>query len=90
MSFAGSVVQLPCDRVASGLGEIIHAAAFPQILPDQSVGIFVSSPLPRVVGVGEVELHACLFLQIAVGVKLAAIVGGDRREAFGVLRHQHP
>jgi hypothetical protein len=88
MSFAGSVVQLPRDRVASGLGEIIHAAAFPQILPDQSVGIFVSSPLPRVVGVGEVELHAGLFLQIAVGVKLAAIVGGDRQESLRVLLHQ--
>jgi hypothetical protein len=45
MSFAGSVVQLPRDRVASDLGEIIHGAAFRQILPDQSVGIFDDSAL---------------------------------------------
>lgn len=90
MSFFGAGRSASLRSRCIGPGRDHPWAAFRQIPPDQSVGVFVRSPLPRVVGVGEVELHAGLFLQIPVGVKLAAIVSGDRREAFGVLRHQHP
>jgi hypothetical protein len=77
---AVDAVKLLRDRVAFDLSEIRHTATFRQILPEQSIGILVISPLPRVVAVGDVELDAGLFLQITVSVKLATVVGSDLQE----------
>ena len=46
MSFTGSVVHVRDDGVALGLSSGDPVLTFGEILPDQSVGVLVGTPLP--------------------------------------------
>lgn len=90
MSFPGASVELLRNRIAAGLGQIVHTTAFRQILPDQSVGVFVSPPLPRMIGVCEVEADIAAIFEIAVSMEFATVVRRDRFEAIRVFRDKMP
>lgn len=46
MSFSRSLVELVSDPVAFGLRGIGQAAAFGEVLSDESIGVFVGASLP--------------------------------------------
>src|ERR1051325_4106911 len=51
---AGPMIEMSRDALASTLGEVPQFGTFRQILPQQSVGVFVGAALPGVVWSGEV------------------------------------
>jgi hypothetical protein len=58
------------------LGEMRHAAAFGEILPQEAVGVLIGPALPGVVGRGEVDARGGGTLEVAVLVEFGAV---DRR-----------
>lgn len=55
MALTGAVVEFVGDPVAVVVGDVGHVRALGDVLADQSVGVFIGSALPGVVGLGEVE-----------------------------------
>jgi len=67
--------------IALCLGKRFEAHSLRQILTYESVSVFVSASLPRVIGSGEVEFDAGTILYRFVVVELGAIVKRDGVEA---------
>src|SRR5918994_3511018 len=53
-------VELTGDRVEVVLVVDRQVGALGEVLPQQPVGVLVAAPLPRAVGIAEVDLHAGL------------------------------
>lgn len=83
MSFARSAVKFCSNDIALGLSEIRHACAFGQELPYKPVGILVSSTLPRVIRIGEIEAGFGVLFDLLVLMKLSAIICCNRHKARG-------
>ncbi len=88
MTLPRAVVELECDGVALGLGEVSHRLPFGEVLTDQAVGVLVRAAFPGVVRVGEVDGHAGGALDDAEIVELGAVVGGDGLEQVGMAADQ--
>ena len=59
------------------LGEDVKIASFPRILSNESIGIFIGSSFPGMVGVAEIEFYGQYGLDIFVIVKFGTVVDGD-------------
>ena len=79
-------IQFTSDFVAFCLSDFAHAHSFGEILPKQSVEVFVGAPLPRMIRGSEVALDGMNLLDDLVIMKLGAVVKRDRLEALAVLR----
>lgn len=88
-SLSGSHIQFTGDFVAFCLSDFAHAHSFGEILPKQSVEVFVGTPLPRVIRGCEVALDRMNLLDDLVIMKLGTVVERDRLEAPSVLRDGH-
>src|SRR6266540_1543900 len=77
-------VQFRSDPIAIVLGEVGHALAFGQILPDQAVGVFVGAAFPRMVRCGEVETRRRRSLEPGVVVEFGAVIDGDGLHGMGL------
>ena len=73
-SFSRSVVELVGDGVALLLGQGTQVHPFGQVLANQSLGVLVRAPLPRMVRRGEVELRSARLLDPPVTVELAPVI----------------
>lgn len=78
---SGSGVESIGNQAAVELRDCVHAGAFGQVLTDQSVRVFVGSPLPRVMRVGEIEARAALSFDVLIVVKFRSVVSGDGMDA---------
>ena len=58
-----------------------HAGSLGQVLTDETVGVFVRSSFPAVVGRCEIESDPGRLLEARVVMELGATVGGDGAEA---------
>ena len=67
-AFSGTSVEQVLDTFDLRLGEFGKVAPFCEILPDQSIGVFVESPFPRMVGMGEIPFGFQLFGDLLVSV----------------------
>jgi len=85
MPFAWPGVQLVGDPVALFLSQTFHAGAPGQVLSEQAIEVFVASPLPRMIGRGEVALDREDALQDLITVKLGAVVEGQGTDLFPML-----
>ena len=56
-----------------------HTGVLGQVLPDQSVGVFVGPPLPRAVGLAEVHRHAHLCGELLMAGHLRSAVIRQRQ-----------
>ena len=54
-NFSGPVVEQALDFVNLGRVEVQEGAGFGQVLPDQSVCVFIQAALPGVIGGGEIH-----------------------------------
>lgn len=70
------------------LVESFHTLSFRQVLPDQSVGVFVGPSFPRVMRSGKVELRAGGLLNGSIAVEFGSIIRSDRFKPAGVSHHQ--
>lgn len=70
------------DSITLGLSQIIQAHPFWEILPDQSISVFIASPLPRMMWGSKVELEAMSLLHLFVSMELTAVVSSDGSEPF--------
>ena len=85
-ALSGPMVQLLGYRIgvadASGVDQV---GAFGQVLAKQAVGVFVGSPLPGVVGMGEEDGQVQFLLQFDGTGEFAAIV---QRQAAAFVSRQ--
>lgn len=88
VAFSGPTVQLQRNCIALGLGQAFHTVAFGKVLPDQTIGVLVGATFPGVVRRSEVDRDVGSVFDVAIGMKLRAIVRGDRPEPTGVSPHQ--
>ena len=75
---SGAAIQFRRDPIAVVLGEVGHALSLGQILPDQTIRVFVGAALPRMMQRREIEASAGGPLELGVLVELRAIVDRDR------------
>ena len=66
--------------VAIGLPFAGEALALLEVLPEQSIEVLVTAPLPRMVRIGKEATNAGGLLDLAVAVELGAVVPGNRLE----------
>ncbi len=57
-----------------------HARPFRQILADETIGIFITAPLPRMIRTGEVKERLRPRFDLLVVVELRAVVSSDGLE----------
>ena len=69
-----------CDSITLGLRQLIQAHPFWEILPDQSIGVFIAAPLPRMMWRCKVKLEAMGLLHLFVSMELTAVVSSDGAE----------
>src|SRR5207245_7166293 len=74
---SGSVVEFEGDSVEICLAVSGEVGGFGEILAQQAVGVFVRSPLPRRMGVAEVDLHAGVDAELDMARELLAAVPGE-------------
>jgi hypothetical protein len=75
--FAGSVVEALGDDVEVGLAVGAKVSPLGEILPDQPVGVFVAAPLPRAVGISEVDLDARILGEVFVAGHFGSPIVGE-------------
>jgi len=80
VAFAWTVVQGESNLGAARLSEAPHGGALWDVLANQAVRILVSAAFPRAVRCGEVESGVGELLDLAITVKLGAVVDGDGLE----------
>jgi hypothetical protein len=85
-SLSGSHIQFSGNFVAIGLGYFAHARPLLEILPKQSIEVFVGASLPRVIRVGKVALDGVNLLKNLAVMELRSVVKGDRLEPLAMLR----
>jgi hypothetical protein len=76
-NFSGPVVEQALDFVNLGRVEVQEGAGFGQVLPDQSVCVFVQAALPGVIGGGEIHRGFQAGGDFLMTGELLAIVGGE-------------
>ncbi len=76
------------NAIAVVLGEVGHALAFREILPEQAVGVFVSAALPGMVRGGEVEAGTGRAFEGCVAMELGAVVDGDGTDGAALMPDQ--
>ena len=91
----GLVLSRQGDVVALGLGQGAQVGALGPVLAQQSVGVLIGAPLPRRLGVAEVDRQVGLSLELGVLGHLVAAVPGDRpaqreRQRGNHLGQAHP
>ena len=80
-------VDLSSDSVELGLGVDREVGALREVLAQEAVGVLVAAPLPRAVGVAEVDLDAGVDGEACVlGHLLAAIPGEGTPQLRGKLQ----
>jgi len=79
-----SVIELESDFGAAGLCQASHGRAFWDVLANKTVRVLVRATLPRVVGSGEVKGRVGESLDLAITVKLGAVVDRDGLEQMPV------
>ena len=84
-SFARAVVQSIHDHVNLLLSHRRQVTLFRQVLPDQAISVFVTSPLATRIGPAEVRQAAHLPVDLFVSGKLAAVV---RRHGLDPVSHR--
>ena len=77
-------VELPGDGIEIGLGESRQVGALGEILPQQSVGVLVDTPLPRAVRIGEVDIDPGHFRDPFVLSHLASLIVSQGTSALSV------
>jgi hypothetical protein len=77
MDLARSVAQFPSNSIEVILGEPGHVSAFGQVLPQESIGVFVAAALPGAVRVGEENRDTGHFRQALMLTHLLALVIGQ-------------
>jgi hypothetical protein len=80
-SFPGAVVQTVHDHGEFLIGHGMKRPGLGQVLARQAVGIFVGSPLPGGIGIGEVGCGFEGAIDLAMPGKLQAVVEGQRADA---------
>ena len=70
--------------ITLSLRQVFHVRTFRQVLPDQSIGVFVGAPLPGGIRVSEVEGCVSGRFDLRVLMKLGTIICRDGLE-FGSL-----
>lgn len=70
------MVQLILDPAYLPIADISEIGLFGEILPDESVGVFIQSFLPRMVGEAKISLHFQCFGYFGVLVKFFTVVHG--------------
>jgi hypothetical protein len=72
------------NGTALSLGQARHAGAFGQVLPNQTVGIFVAPACPGMMRRREVEFRCGAPLNGFIVVKLRTVIGRDGLESAGM------
>jgi hypothetical protein len=88
-SFSRPHIQLTSHLIAIGLGNRAHTHALGEVLPQESVEVFVGASLPRMVGRGEIAFDGVNHFNDPVVVELRSVVEGDGLEPAAVLRDGH-
>lgn len=81
MALAWSCVQFMGNDVAVLLSDTFHGMPLLEVLAYQSIGVFVGSSLPGVVGGGEVTGDWVCCFDASVVVELRTIVEGNSLES---------
>ena len=77
MPFSGSRVQLIGYPVTIGLRNVFHAGPLGDVLADQTVGVFICTAFPGMIGRREIAGHRESLLNRFVAMELRAIVEGN-------------
>ncbi len=70
---------------AGSLGDFFHTFLLGQVLPYESVHVFVTAPLPGVIGIGKVKLDSSPPLYLPVTMEFRAVIAGDGMYLLTVL-----
>lgn len=69
-------VELPGDGVELILGEGTQVGTLGQILPQQTIGIFIDATLPGTMRISKVNLHPGRLCQLLMGSHLTSLIVG--------------
>ena len=83
MPFARSGVEMLRNSIALSLSQVSHAGAFRDVLANQTVGVFVRSPLPGVMRCGEVECRVGRGFDLRILMELCSIISRNGFEFGG-------
>jgi len=86
---AWSGVQCPGHRVQLLLGEATHVAPLGQVLPQQTVAVFVDAALPGMVRIGEVDRHPGGFSQPLMRRHSPALIVRQRQTCMHIETNEH-
>ena len=81
-AFSGPAVNLFDDLSHVLITQIINIFSLWDVLPDQTIGVFVEAPLPGVIGVCEETLGSQLAGNLFMVRKFSAIVVGQGEDPF--------
>jgi len=80
VAFPWPVIELERDLVAACLREASHGRTLGDVLANEAVRVLVRAAFPGVIRSGEVESGVGESLDLAITVKLGAVVDGDGLE----------
>ena len=87
--FSWAGVQLPGNGIEFLLSEATQVSSLGEVLPEQTVGVFVDAALPRAVRIGKVNFHTRGLGQALVLSHLLALIVRQRKALLRLDAVQH-